>query len=157
VAYIPDLHGEVERPEQVKEFLSAPRKNQIKEVIERVVDDEFDRLEEHADEFISQTAADRAKRFIERVLKGQEEAARALFGTNDNWDRFKPYGADKGEPWAFQSRDGVLFLTNGMEIRQKIVEAHADLLKNERILDLESIVEGLRKQIVDLYEKLERR
>jgi hypothetical protein len=44
-----------------------------------------------------------------------------------------------------------------MEIRRRIVEAHTDLLKSEWILDLESIVEGLRKQIREMQARLDRR
>ncbi len=157
VGYIPDLHGSVERPEQVKEFLSSVSKNQVKKVVQQIVDDEFDRLEEHADYFIADTAAERAKRFLERVLSGDEEAARALFCTAHNWDRVKSCGSDKGESWAFQLVDGNLFLTDTMEIRRRIVEAHTDLLKSEWILDLESIVEGLRKQIREMQARLDRR
>lgn len=85
---------------------------------------------------------------IEAVLKGDDKELR-------RWLSAQEHGYNGRE------RDnnvihGTLFEPGCMELRRKIVEAHADLLKNERILDLENQLESVRKQVVDLENECER-
>ena len=152
--HISDLDDYSPEPTKVvEEFIAKNRKEQIKGAIEELVDDEFLRLEEYADEYISQTAADRAQKFLERVLIGDDDAAMALVGDKNGGSRYKMHGTDDGKPWA-QLIHGRLFETGGILMRRQIVEAHADLIRNERIADLESVVDGLTAQVRDLTAQL---
>ncbi len=158
---ISDLPDYDPKPTEVaKEFLHENRRKHIKSEIEQLVDEEFDRLEEDADDFISQTAAERAKRFLQRVLNGDGDAAMALLGDKLGGQRYRLVGCDKGNPWA-RIIHGRLFETVGIAMRKAIVQAHPELLQNERISDLESVVEGLAAQVRELererstlYERL---
>lgn len=153
--YISDVHDSNPQPSQeAKDFIAQERMKQIKSVIEQLVDDEFERLTEYADDFISNTAASRAERFLERVLKGDADAAMALLGDKMGGSRRRMVGCDEGKPWAHLIH-GSLFETSCMELRRSIVEAHPELLRNERIADLESVVEGLSRQVRELERDLE--
>lgn len=129
-----------------KKFISQGRRKIIQNAIENLVSDEFDRLEDYANEHISDVAAERAERFLERVLNGDNDAAMELLGNHHGSDRYRTGGCDDGKPWA-NLIHGNLFETSGITLRRKIVEANSDLLKSERIADLESIVEGLSDQV----------
>lgn len=154
--HISDVHDYSPEPTSVvEEFISKGRKEQIKSVVEQLVEDEFDRLQQYGDEYISQVAADRAERFLERVLKGDDDAAMALLGDKHGGSRYRQMGCDNGKPWA-NLIHGRLFESGGIELRRQIVEAHAELLRNERIADLESVVEGLTQQVRELAADLER-
>jgi hypothetical protein len=152
--HISDAHDYGHDPEAEKvahDFIAEGRRKQIKGVLEQLVDDEFERLEQYADEFISQKAAYRAEKFLERVLKGDNDAAMALLGDKHGNSR---YTYADGKPWA-QLIHGRLFEAGGVELRRKIVEAHTDLIRNERIADLESVVDGLTQQVKKLASELE--
>ena len=100
---------------------------------------------------INQEAAERAEKFLLRVLDGSEDAAKALFDCGDS-SRYEQRGAHARRPWP-KVYSGSLFQSSSASLRQRLVAAHADLLKTERIKDLEATVEGLRKQIVELEER----
>lgn len=151
--YISDLHEDVERPEVVKDFLHKSHKKAVTDAIEQIVESEFERLEDYADEFIADVAARRATKFLDRVLKGDKDAAMSLMGDRSGGSRIKQLGCDHGEPWAHLIH-GSLFETDAIELRRKIVEAHVELLRDERIADLESIVAGLTKQVRELDKQL---
>lgn len=143
-----ELAAEVtEQHEQtVRDYLDERSRERLRSAICEIVDAEFDRFEEYADEQIAALAVDRAERFIKRVLNGDDNAGRSLFACMSEGDRYKQIGFDAGKPWAAVYH-GTLFETDGIQLRRQLVEAHADLLRNERIADLEAIVDGLRQQI----------
>lgn len=154
--HISDVHDYNPEPAKVAEdFIAEGRRKQIKGVIEQLVDDEFERLEEYANEFISQTAAARAEKFLERVLRGDDDAAMALLGDRNGGSRYHAFSSNAGKPWA-ELIHGKVFETGGIALRRLIVEAHADLLRNERIADLESVVAGLTQQVQKVTAELER-
>jgi len=147
MTYIPDLHDYSNEPtEVVKDFLSEGRRKAIANEIQAMVDEEFDLLEERADEFISETAARRAEKFLERVLNGDEKAAMSLLGDDTGSSRYRMYCHDAGKAWASMIH-GKLNETGEIKMRREIVEAHRDLITSERIKDLESVVKGLEDQI----------
>ena len=149
---IPEVHDYSEGNQEVVEaFLEERSKKQLRKAISEIVDLEFDRLEEYANQSISESAAERAEAFVEKVLQGDADAASVLFVCKA--DRYRTCGCDDGKPWA-ELIHGSLFETNGIQLRRKIVEAHADLIRNERIADLESIVDGLTQQVRTLEERL---
>ena len=143
-----DEHGQVTQP-----FLAQNRRDAVKREIGGIVDDEFDRLGDYANTYISDVAADRAERFLERVLKGDEDAAMSLLGDKSGGMRIRQDGSDEGTPWA-RLIHGRLFETNPIKLRRQIVEAHADLITSERIADLEATVIGLSQQIRGLEKEL---
>jgi hypothetical protein len=153
--YLTDLHKDEPKAEEIaKQLLTVERRTEIKEAIAALVNEELDRLEVDAAYFLTDLAARRAEAFIERLLKGDEDAAKALFGTGEGGYRQAWHKA--GQPWA-QLINGKLFQTSSMTLLQGIVDANPDLLRNNRIKDLESVVEGLSIQIRELTERLKRR
>lgn len=145
--FIKEVHDYTPAPAKVvDEWLSKNRRDQVKKVVEEIVDDQFTRLEEYANEHISQVAARRAEKFLELVLSGDKDAAMALLGDDIGGSRYRDM---TGDPWA-KLIHGRLFESSGVALRRKIVEAHSDLLCHERIKDLESIVEGLTLQVKTL-------
>jgi len=135
-----------------KKFLDQRRRDGIRKEIEQILSEEYDKLEEDASEHITRCAASRAEAFLERVLKGDKDAALALI--NPWGDRYRASGCDTGEPWAHLIH-GRLFQTNTMELREQIVKTHQELFESERIKDLESIVDGLTRQVRELEKSLD--
>ncbi len=158
MTYIADLHihndeaAEVEAERILDD--AGQRRKKLKGEIEQIIDGEFDRLEDHAGIFLSETATDRAQRFLERVLEGDEDAIASLIGDHHG-SRYHEIGYEKGKPWASVIH-GTIFETTAMRLRRQIVEANVDLLSNARIKDLESVVDGLQRQIAKLESDLER-
>ena len=153
--------GEFETDEQwdapIDKFVSDNKgrfRKALEKVFQEVFNEHHDWLESNAPANIQGAAVERARKLLAAVLEGDEEAASALFECGDS-SRYKQIGCDEGEPWAC-SIHGNLHLPSAQKLRQAIVEKHADLLKSERILDLESQVEGLRLQIVEANERLEK-
>jgi len=145
--FINEVHGtEAGEEKEAEKFLGEGRRKAITREIEQIVSDEFDRLEEYAGSFISDVAASRAEKFLEKVLSGDEDAAMWLLGDESGYSRYRANGLDNGKPWASLIH-GRLSETNMIKLRREIVDAHAELLVSERIADLDSIVAGLEDQI----------
>ena len=155
--YIKDIkYPDSQEPENesvAKSFIETGSEKQVRDAINSIIDNEFDRLEEYATDHISYVAADRAERFIKRVLAGDSDAAKQLFYVG-NSGRYREIGFDKGKPWASLIH-GEVFETDAIELRRKLVEAHKDLLVNERIKDLQSIIDGLKDQVIRLENQIE--
>lgn len=161
MSYIPDLHdysaeSAEKMDDKAKEYITPALKENLRKEINQIFDQEYDRLEEYAAEFLENCAAHRAEEFFKRVLDGDDKAAMALLGDHDNSDRYKQIGYDKGEPWPYMIRGILGGCTGGIEMRKKIVEAFPDLITSERIKDLEAIVDGLQQQIVKMEKQMER-
>ena len=133
-----------------KKFPWETRLSQLKKEVVEIVDLEYSALEEYAGEFIRNSAIARATRYVKMLLSGDTDAVRALFDKDS--DRYRGIGYDKGDPWASVIH-GSIFETDAISLLRKIVETHADIITDSRIKDLESIVEGLRKQIVKLEKQ----
>jgi len=153
--------GEFETDEQwdapIDKFVSDNKgrfKKALDGVFQEVFNEHHDWLEGNAPYNLRASAVQRARKLLTAVLEGDEEAASALFECGDS-GRYRQIGCDKGKPYAC-SIHGKLHLTPRQKLREALVEKHADILKNERILDLESQVEGLRQQIVKANERLEK-
>jgi hypothetical protein len=80
-----------------------------------------------------------AQEAVEAILKGDEDTMRARLSCREGYYT----GRDRDHPVIH----GKLFETGALELRKKIVDAHPDLLKNERILDLEDQVRSLVEQV----------
>ena len=156
MTYIKDFHDfPTEDPPVVTEYLDKRTKETVRKAIDEIVEDEFCRLGEYAADYVSGLATERCKRFIEKLLAGDDDAALELFGSRDNGDRYRPEGMnDKGKPWS-RLTNGTLFETGGIATRRKLVEAFPELLRDERVKDLESVVDGLSRQVIELQQQLD--
>ena len=76
---------------------------------------------------------------IEAMLKGDEDSMRRYLHCQEGMYN----GRDKNHPVI----RGKLFEADAIEMRKQIVNAHPELLKNERILDLEDQVKSLVAQV----------
>lgn len=130
--------------EPAKKFLDKRTKQKVIDELHEIIEEQFRQLEEESEEYISGAATERAVKFIDRVLKGDEKAAESIFSTGESGRR-KVFDPGKGEPWCSLIH-GKLHETEAVKLRRELVEAHPDLLRNERIADLESIVESLTEQ-----------
>ena len=154
ISYPQDEQDEEAKAKALAEkFLSEPVRKKFRSLLEEIVEEEFSRLEEYADEHISNVAAGRAYKFLRKVMEGDQKAMLQLLGSiwgdDLKMDRYKESGYDAGKPWPHLIH-GEVFETDGITLRRKIVEAHADLLKTERMKDLEAIIHGLTLEIIEL-------
>lgn len=155
--YIPEVHTYSEHEPEVKQaaadFLAKGRSKQIRDAILEIYDDETTKMEEYAEEAISEIAAARATRFLESLIAGDEEAASRLFGFGEDGRR-RQIGHDQGKPWPSVIH-GKIYQTEPMKLREAIVNEFSETLKTERIADLEATVESLREQIARFQEREE--
>lgn len=96
--------------------------------------------------------ADMAKRTVEAILEGNEDQMRRYLGCErGHWS-----GRSTEDSGYFHKRDIAewhqiihwkFFEQGAMALRRDMVNAHADLIKNERILDLEDQVKSLVAQV----------
>jgi|14BtaG_2_1085337.scaffolds.fasta_scaffold40480_3 hypothetical protein len=138
-----------------KTYLTEARKEAIKKELIGLVDDEYYYLETEAANFILNTAVDHSNKFLRRVMQGDGMAAKELLGQKYGCDRYVRGGYNEGEPWA-KLIHGKLHEPDGVKLRREIVEAFPDLLKDERVLDLESVVDGLTRQLRKAEAEIER-
>lgn len=87
-----------------------------------------------------------------------EEAIKAMFEGNE--DQMRQHlscqaGRYTGRDTNHSVIHGRLFETGALELRKKVVDAFPELLKNERILDLEDQVKSLVSQVRTLEAKNE--
>jgi len=83
-----------------------------------------------------------AESAVEAILNGDENAMRRYLSCQDG-----RYNGRDGEHPVIH---GKLFETGAIKLRKQVVDAHPELLKNERILDLEDQVKSLVAQVVKL-------
>ena len=89
-----------------------------------------------------------AREAIMAILEGNEDVLRQRLSCREGYYT----GRDTNHPVIH----GKLFEIGALELRKKIVDAHPDLLKNERILDLEDQVKSLVEQVNKLNQAEER-
>lgn len=82
---------------------------------------------------------DMATSAVLSILKGDDQQMRKYLSCQEGHYT----GRDRDHPVIH----GKLFETGAVELRKQAVEAHAELLKNERILDLEDQVRSLVQQV----------
>ena len=90
---------------------------------------------------------DMAERAIKAMLEGDDETMRQYLQCREN----QYTGRDREHPVI----RGRLFETGAVELRHKIVDAHAELLKTERIKDLEDQLASVVKQVRDAEARME--
>ena len=88
---------------------------------------------------------------LARWVEGMAETAITAMLEGDDERMRKALSCQEGH-WTGRDRDhpiihGKLFETGAIELRKKVVEAHAELLKTQRVLDLEDQVKSLVQQV----------
>jgi predicted house-cleaning noncanonical NTP pyrophosphatase (MazG superfamily) len=129
--------------------LAAALKKKLSDELTPIWEAAVDEVIEGAAESVSRVAADRAKRFLESVLKGDAKAAENLFGLSGFNGRSEPGRGLPDRPVIH----GKVFESDPIELRRKLVEAHADLLRDARIADLEDLLEGARRQVAEYQQR----
>lgn len=120
-------------------------KKKFREAMEDLEGDLDYGLKERLSSNLSDFICASAERAIEQLLAGNEERMRAYLCAQDGGYT----GRDRDHPVI----QGKLFETGPLELRKQIVDAHAELLKSERIIDLESQVRSLVGQINTLENR----
>ena len=120
-------------------------KKKFREAMEDLEGDLDFGLKERLSSNLADFICSSAERAVEQLLAGNEERMRSYLHAKDGGYT----GRDRDHPVIH----GKLFETGPIELRKQIVEAHADLLKNERILDLESQVAALVVQVNKLESR----
>lgn len=109
-------------------------------------------ITDHLGYYLAQYIHDHADRAIESMLAGNEEMFRRYLKCQD--------GGWNGRDSEHSVIHGRLFEADCIEVRRKLCEAFPDLLKTERILDLEDQVRSLvvqnNKQSAELEAMLRR-
>ena len=144
---------------KAEEYLAQNRVEYIKKtmasIVSEVVNDEYDYLKLFADDIITKTASERAIKFLDAVISGDVKKFKLLIKCNDKTSgRNREIGYDAGKPWASVIR-GNISLAENLKFRQELCEQFRETIQNERILDLESIVDGLKAQIIELEKHFE--
>ena len=126
--HIPDVHeySDDAADAEAKRVIPTLNRDAIVNELQALLSVEYDRLEEEAGYFITQTAATRAERFLEKVLSGDEDAAKALFSESDA-SRYRRDGVDSGSPWASVIH-GRVFETSVVALRPLVLLDCFDLL-----------------------------
>ncbi len=128
------------------ESVVASLKKKVSEIIYDIETDIEFRLKEDMSWNLAVWVQSLADKTIEALLRGDDAMMRNYLKASENhWT-----GRDRGNSPLGPVIRGTLTEYDPILLRKQIVEAHADLLKNERILDLESQVAALVKQVNSL-------
>lgn len=116
------------------------------------------RLREDMPGHLASVAREAAAKSIEAVLSGDEQELRRWLTCDSG-----AYTGRAGEGYYARSQEeahpiihGSLFEQGAVLLRKQIVDAHADLLKTERILDLEDQLRSVTLQHNKVKAELER-
>lgn len=135
----------------------------VKKATDRIMDDIegylMYRLKDELAPNLTGWVADMAQRAIEQILEGNEDQMRRYLSCEKRGEDGKYIGwtgrHDPAPGWGNVRAvaeqhpiiHGELFEQGCIALRKKIVDAHSDLLVNERILDLEDQVKSLVEQV----------
>jgi hypothetical protein len=143
--------------EGISEEALAGVKKAAASVVDDLESDLMYRLQDNLANNLSHWVADLAQRAVEQMLEGNEDQMRRYLSCEKR--------AESGEWIGFTGRStgytgpnkriheqhpvihGKLFEQGAVALRKRIVDAHRDLLANERILDLEDQVKSLVAQV----------
>ena len=147
-----DIADDAEIQSFVEKCLTDRHKKALADAVSDVMDGAYYWMESEAISHILSIATRRVARFWERLLDGDDHAASELLADEDG-RRYRSLGYGAGKPWP-NLIHGHLFEVGGMEMRRKIVDAYPELLKDQRILDLEATVDGLTQQIKEQDDEI---
>jgi|GEM_PF-2821263 len=106
----------------------------------------IDRMSETIEGFVRGMAG----RVVEEILEGRDDQMRRYLGLDGYTGRHEEnpaWGRKKDVSEAHPVIHGKLFETGAIDLRKKMAQAHADLIQNERITDLEDQVASLVSQV----------
>lgn len=123
---------------------------QVEEIRVNIEDDLMYRIKDELAPNLTAWVAELAGKAVEAILEGNEEMMREYlscrsYGWNGRSGDHNLWNRDIAEQHPIIH--GKLFEQGCVLLRKKIVDAHKDLLVNERILDLEDQVKSLVAQV----------
>lgn len=130
---------------------------QIEHIRCEIEDDVMYRLKDELAPNLTAWVVDLAKRAVGQILEGNEDQMRRYLSCEKRGEDGEYYGwTGRHDPKGWMEGaiidkhpiiHGTLFEQGCIALRKKIVDAHAELLKNERILDLEDQIKSLVAQV----------
>ncbi len=132
----------------------------VDDILEQAQDDLVYRLKDNLAGHLSAWVEEMAQRTVEQLLAGNEHQMRRYLGCDKGqWSGRSTEDGGWGrkrlpEEW-HSVIHGRLFETGTLALRKQIVDAHSELLKSQRILDLEDQVMSLVAQIGKLNREKE--
>jgi hypothetical protein len=130
-----------------------------KELVDELEDSLNYNVRENLASNLSYFVEEMAKRAVGALLDGNEGAMRSYLQCDPSgWNGRSGdhnWGSRRIEDW-HSVIHGKLFETGCIAVRKAICEAHADLLKNERVLDLEDQVKSLVAQVNKKQAEIDR-
>ena len=146
-----ELHNALYRTlqEGMKKEMVQKIEKDLKDLSNKVWENFTDGLLDNLSDCLSGQVEWCATQAIKALLSGHEKEMRYYLDCQKHGEQY--YG------WTGRTTDhhvirGILFETGALAIRKEIVEAYPDLLKNERILDLEDQVKSLVNQLNKLEQ-----
>lgn len=134
----------------------------IKKAVDNIIcgieDDVMYRLKDDLAPNLTAWVVDMAKKSVEMLLEGNEDQMRRYLSCekrDESGEYIAWTGRSDGKYWGRQREPhewhpiihGTMFEQGAVALRAKIVNAHAELLKTERVLDLEDQVKSLVAQV----------
>lgn len=130
---------------------------QVEHIRCEIEDDIMYRLKDDLAPNLAVYAAEMAQKAVEMILEGNDDQLRRYLSCEKRGDDGAYIGwTGRSDPPGYVNRTiadqhpvihGKLFEQGAIALRKKIVEAHRDLLANERVLDLEDQVKSLVAQL----------
>lgn len=138
--------------ERLDAALTTEAIGRLKKKLADAVIDIGDELEYNLKDSLANQLAGHAQEMAEAAVNS------ILLGDDDLMRRFLKctVGGYTGRDGEHHVIRGELYEQGGIELRKLIVDAHAELLKTERILDLESQVRSLAEQVATLQARNEK-
>lgn len=135
-------------------LMDLPEQKAFKKAKASLLDDLWQDMEYGVISRMSETiegfVRDMAGKVVEEILEGRDDQMRRylkLDGYTGRHEESPTYGRKKDVSEAHPVIHGKLFETGAIALRKKMAQAHADLIQNERITDLEDQVASLVSQV----------
>lgn len=136
----------------------AAIKKKVDDILYDIETDVMLRLKDDLAPHLAAHAAEMAGRAVDELLAGNEEQMRRYLGCEKRGEDGQYIGWTGRSDGKYFGRQrephewhpvihGRLFEQGAVALRKKIVDAHRDLLVNERIIDLEDQVKSLVEQV----------
>ena len=143
-------------------LMELPQNEVFKKAKSNMMDDLWQEMEcgviDRMSETIEGFVRGMAGKVVEEILEGREDQMRRYLGLDGYTGRHEEnpaYGRKKDVSEAHPVIHGELFETGAISLRKKIAQAHADLIQNERIIDLEDQVRSLVAQVAKKDREIE--
>ena len=135
-------------------LLDWPESEAGKKIKSKIMDDLWQEMEYGVIDRMSETiegfVRGMAGRVVQEILEGREDQMKrylGLDGYTGRSDGQSHFVRERSPAEMHPVIHGELFETGAIALRKKIAQAHADLIQNERILDLEDQVKSLVDQV----------